>query len=969
MQKYHNLYNISEYTFLDSLIKIEELVQQSKEHGLKAVVLSDRNNMFGLGPLLKSCQEHGLKAILGVDLDVEKYRFILLARNYQGFIKINQLILKKSQNKEIKVDEIKDKNLYILDHPRYGYFAQTNDNKYSVWGNYFINSNDTNFSNSLIYRENRVFYKNDQKTLNILQKLNNLEETKEYLDYFQDVGIDPIFITRINKIIDDCNVAFPTKEMLLASYNNNDEKTNEKVFLDFIKKGVEKHQKDLAPYPDYQKRLTYEIEIIKKLGFINYFLIIQDLINWAKSKDISIGPGRGSAAGSLVSYLLNITTINPLRYGLLFERFLNPERVSWPDIDIDIQDDRRMEVFDYLTKKYGADHTALISTFQTIGAKMAVRDVGRILGLSSVVVNRISKSLDSTLSLKESYTANIEFRTDVDKYPGLYENALKIEGLPRQQGYHAAGFLICNKALSSVVPTCMSNDGDYQQVQIPMNYLEDFGLIKIDLLGLKTLTEIKNIEKLLPENQRFDYLVEKNPNELSDPTALMMLNNGYTEGIFQLESGGMKRTVQKVGLNSFDDLYAIISLFRPGPLAFIDEYGKNKRNPKLIPHVLPEYDAIVAPTYGIIVYQEQIMQLAQSVGQMSFAQADFLRRAISKKKEDQIKKYRELFYAGGYKKGLEIKKLNEIYNNIEKFASYGFNKSHAVCYAYLTMKMAYYKARYSLLYYASLISSSAGAQDTINRYINEIKEVGIPIYSPNILYSYSVCRILDNALYLPFELIKGFGNEGVNKIMADLHDNGPYKKNLIDTMLRLRFAGIKDAAMETLIKANVFRDFGHMKFILAADKQIKDIYNVLANYKSYKEAIKDIEKLGYLNMPLDQNIERDIEMEMFNEQSLLGNLYNAFATSAYESKYQHKMNDIKKLRISTLVPVEVVDIREPWGKEYIILELRDSSKLETFFVNKSTYSANIPLTRGQIVEANICYRNHKLALLSWKEIK
>ncbi|UUD35516.1 DNA polymerase III subunit alpha [Mycoplasmopsis caviae] len=966
MKKYVNLYNTTEYTFLDSLIKVDDLVRASKEKNLPAVVLSDHNNLFGLGAFMEACLKYDIKGIIGVDLDVQEYRFIILAKNYVGFQKINQLIYKKSKGEIIEISELWNPNLIVLDHPRYGYYAQTQDNKFLKAKNYYINSSDASLPNSILIKENKLFNSDDNETLNYLQKLANLEETKHYSNYFDDVSVDEIIIERIYKIIDECNVVFPKKELHLAPYLNNDEQTNEELFVSLLKQGSKRLASELSYYPQWNKRLEYEFNVIKKLGYINYFLIIQDLINWAKSQKIAIGPGRGSASGSLVSYLLNITEINPLKYNLLFERFLNPERVSWPDIDIDIQDDRRQEVFDYLRNKYGSDKVALISTFQTIGAKMAIRDMGRVMGISLIDINRISKTIKSD-NLSDAYQNDLDFKIEMDNYPELYKHALRIEGLPRQQSFHAAGFIIADDKLYNYVPLCQSNLENFQQVQVPMNYIESFGLLKIDLLGLRTLSEIQLIEKSLEEEQKFDNLVKKDPQVLNDPSTMMMLNSGFTEGIFQLESPGMKKTIQKVMLNSFDDLYAIISLFRPGPMEFITTYAENKKSNNLVRKIHPEYDKIVASTHGIIVYQEQIMQIAQSIGGMSFSQADLLRKAISKKNQDEIKKYRGIFFENAYKTGISEKIINTIYNNIEKFGLYGFNKSHAVSYAYLTMKMSYYKTRYTHLFYSSLITNAAGAQATINKYVNEIKKLTFPVYSPNILYSSNKCEIRKEVIYLPFEMIKGFGAEGVNKIMADLEQNGPYKNNLIDTMLRLRFAGIKDSAMETLIKANVFRDFGHTKHILQCDGQIKDIFKVLSSHSTYKEAISDIEKMGYFNITFDEEIKRDIFYEMDNETALLGELYNAYSTSEYEAKYQNKLITITT-STPTKVAVEVADLRKPRGKEFSILELRDSTTKLTFFVSNKTLANNFTLKKGQIIEATISFNRNKHILLGWKGI-
>ncbi|WP_029512899.1 DNA polymerase III subunit alpha [Mycoplasmopsis iners] len=969
------LYNTSEYSFLDSLIKLEELVKQSKENGLKAVALTDHNNMFGLGPFLELCNKYEIKPILGVDLDVEKYRFILLAKNYEGFQFINSLILQKSQGKTIRIENLRNDNIFLLDHPIYGLYATEKNNSLVNAGNYFINSKNVNLPNAIFIRENKLFSQNDNEALQTLQKIGGSNEFRFYEDYFAELDLDEIIIDRMNFIVEQCNVTFPPKKLNLAQFNNNSDEDNFELFKTLLQNGLNKKSAEIAPFKNWEDRLNYEIEIIQKFKFVNYFLIIQDLVNWAKAQDIAIGPGRGSAAGSLVSYLLGITEINPLKYDLLFERFLNPGRSSWPDIDIDIQDDRRYEVFEYLKNKYGFERTALISTFQTIGAKMAIRDVARVIeqNISSVEINKISKLLDPNLTLEQSYLSNRLFRSEVDKYPGLYELAKKIEGLPRQQSFHPAGFIIANNPINSIVPTCLSNDNLYQQVQLSMNYTEDFGLLKIDLLGLKTLTEIKQIESYLPKDQLFDNILAQYPQAINDPKTFNMLNNGFTEGIFQLESPGMKKTINKVVIQTFDDLYAIISLFRPGPVKYIDDYVKGKNDPKSIPIIHPIYDRIVRPTFGIIVYQEQIMLIAQEVANFSSIEADFLRRAISKKHDDEIAMYEGKFIEGAIKNGLTPIMSKEIYKIIQRFGLYGFNKSHAVSYAYSTMKMAFYKTYYPMYYYAALISNSQGSQDTIHKYALEAEQMGFAIHSPNILHSTNKCEIIDNQFYLPLNMIKGFGNEGVNKILIDKQTNGEYPLNLTEILIRLRFAGIKDAMMETLIKANVFRQFGPIKYIMQCDKRVKDIYNSFANYDSFAQAKEKIAQLGFFTMvlanPKSKEFE-DLEYETACEIQTLGQVYNVYLTKKFEAQYPNRLINLVPGTPKAWYVCEVIKTRLNKEKHYFLLEVKDSTKSIAFWLNDNNaeYYEDFKVGKVFLIEAEHSKRFKNPKLLNWKAL-
>ncbi|TQC54004.1 DNA polymerase III subunit alpha [Mycoplasmopsis mucosicanis] len=966
MKKFINLYNTTEYSFLDSLIRVDELVKQSKQNGLDAVILSDHNNLFGLGSFLKYCSQYNIKPIVGVDLDVDNYRFILLAKNLDGFQKINELILARSQNKSITFDQLCDTNIFVLDHPQFGIYAQTKQNFQINSPNYFVCDLDSSIPNALFYRSNQLFDISQNDTLNIIQQLGSHKLSNQTHNYFDEITVNSVLLDRIYSIIDQCNFKLEPKKLNLAKFENNDDETNEKILVRLLTKGLENIKNELPTNKNiWHQRVNYEFETIKSLGFINYFLIIQDLVNWAKSKNIAIGPGRGSAAGSFISYLLNITAINPLKYDLLFERFLNPGRVSWPDIDIDIQDDRRFEVFDYIKEKYGFENVALISTFQTLGAKMAIRDVGRVLGIDLTVINAISKTLGANETLNEALQKNIKFQLAIEPFQPLLKHALIVEGLPRQQSYHPAGIIVARQKITNYAPCSLTNDGSFQQVQLSMDYVEDFGLLKIDLLGLKTLTELQHIEQNLLPTQKFDFLLKQNPLILNDQKTFLNLNLGFTEGIFQLESPGMNKTIKKIKINAFDDLYAIISLFRPGPLAYINEYAFNKENPNLVKKIHPAYDEILASTYGIMVYQEQIMMIAQKVANMSFVEADFLRRAISKKDDSKIKQYKETFINGALKNGLSMQQVNQIYANIERFAEYGFNKSHAVSYAYLTMKMAYYKTYYPLHFYTALITNSRGDQAKIAKYVEEIKKQRIIVNSPDILHSTQFCTIKNNQIYLPFDLIKGFGQEGVNKIMSNIAQWGPFNQNLNETILRLRHAGITESLLNLLIRSNVFRAYGHMKFIENATKTLLDCYKLVAK-NTWEQARQKLQKSGYLDI-IHDDVKRDINYEATNEISLLGMTFNASPTSIYEAKYEFNLNTIP-VGYSVYVVAQLTAKRVLNGKNFFVIELSDSNIKQTFYPSLIYLDKWSIFKPGDILEAKIENKNHKLLLRDLKPL-
>ncbi|QSF13970.1 DNA polymerase III subunit alpha [Mycoplasma sp. Mirounga ES2805-ORL] len=948
MTKFTNLYNQTRYSFDESTLKMELLIENAVSRGLTSVVLADRNNLFAYAEFVKLCKKNNLKPIIGIDLDVQDHRFILLAKNYQGFQKLNTLVLKQSLNKDLEIDDIVDRNLIIIDHPTEGLFSKTKDNSLFNLDNYFV------FSNKYV----------DSKSIFFFQLNKN-----EQLNYDEPI-VDEKLLINNQRIIDQCNLFFPEKKLHLANFNNNNEDENREFFYKLLKKNLLVKKKEF-PNSDqtWKDRLNYEIQIIDDLGFINYFLIIQDIVNWSRDNGIEIGPGRGSAAGSLVSYLLGITKINPLKYDLLFERFLNPKRVSWPDIDIDIQDNRRDEVFNYVQEKYGFDRVAKITTFQMIGARSAIKDAARNLGIKPSDADQVSKTINSYISddLKISYEKNIAFKVEVDKYPYLFEEAMELEGAPRQIGLHAAGIIIADQPLVNLIPVSLSNDNKFLQVQLTMENIEDYGLLKIDLLGLRTLSEIQGIEKYLTNEQKFDYLVERNELELEDPATFALLNTGNTKGIFQIETKGMDKYIRKLKTSSFEELYALISLNRPGPKDYIKDYIEVKNNPNLYKPIESHYDKIVKPTNGIIVYQEQIMQIAQQVGDLSFVDADFLRKAISKKNEDNIEKYRKLFYIGAKNKNLNDSTIKKIYDNIKKFGNYGFNKSHAVAYAYLSMKMGYYKTHYPHYFYPSLISEAGGDQNKIKDFVDELRGLRVRVESPSILNPTSKCVVRNNSYFLPLSLIKGLGNESLIKIKNDLIENGPFSSDLFDTLFRLRFSGLKDNQISLLIRANVFRDYGHMKQVEAFDKQIITFYDLFKD-DSYKDVKVKIEKLGYNKIKFDTDIDRDIDYEISNEIQLLGGMYNVSDTTKHEANFKYKMKTIPSDGQYWCV-AKLITIKKFTGRSYKLYEFQDSFSTEAMFIDKNLFDRFEPLKIERIYKIKLeLGRNGKPRLLDWDEV-
>lgn len=918
MIKLPSLHLNSEYSLLQSTIKIDDLINLAQKEGLKELVITDRNNMFGMADFIYKTQKANIKPIIGIDLDVEKYRFVLLAKNFDGYKELMRLASIKETTKEIKLDDINDFDLIIIDHPINGFYAI--EKREPNFKNFFIGSKKSNLANSVWFNETKILRKEENEALDILSQVdgknqkNNFEPLNFYLDEKQSSVI------QAKEIIDKCNIQFPKNINPLPKYKIDKDIDKNTFFKQLLIKNFKDLNFDKAKIDEYKKRINLEVDIVTKLGFTDYFLIIWDLIKWAKNQGISIGPGRGSAAGSLISYLLGITEVDPLEFGLLFERFLNPERISMPDIDIDIQDNRRDEVVKYIFEKYGKDKVGLISTFSTIGAKTALRDVARVMNLPIRDVDVISKMIKANLTLEESYKKSAKFRAAIDKSittKELFKKAKMIEGLPRQKGTHAAGIVISDTKLFHKVPITLSND-NLKQTQYSMDHLENHGLLKIDLLGLRNLTIIQTIQEEIFKNYKRKINLRKIP--LNDDLTNKLLNNGDANGIFQLESYGMRQTLRTVKVSGLDDIVAIISLFRPGPMDFIEEYADVKNNKKKIQKIHPEYDAIVEPTKGIIIFQEQIMMIAQKLTGMSFGQADILRRAISKKNISLINSLKETFIKGALKNGLSEEKAKQIYDNIEKFANYGFNKSHAVSYGIIAYRLAFLKARFPFEFYTALIKSSLGSQTSIKKYVNEAKSKQIKIVAPEINESWETVFIKNKQIVLPLTIIKGFGEAANQKIISAKKE---FKKfdNFFDFVSKVKIYGLGDSQIKSLILANTLRKFGNMKTL------IDSLPSAIRYSEMTLEKTSDGLKFSNLALPQPLLVKQDIDLnfEMNNEFKAYGFNIGVFPTVSKELK--DNLSNLKYETVTEVVALvkSIKAIMDKNGNKMGVVILTDSN--------------------------------------------
>ncbi len=580
------------------------------------------------------------------------------------------------------------------------------------------------------------------------------------------------------------------------------------------------------------ERLKYELNVIRNMGYVDYFLIVWDFINYAKVNDIMVGPGRGSAAGSIVSYCLKITDIDPIKYNLLFERFLNPERVSMPDIDIDFCFERRQEVIDYVGEKYGADKVVQIVTFGTMAAKGVIRDVGRVMDLPYSYVDSIAKMVPNELNvtIDRALSANPEFRkmyeTD-EQVKSLIDMSKRLEGLPRHTSMHAAGVVICSKPAEEFVPLSRGSDGAIT-TQFTMTTIEELGLLKMDFLGLRTLTVIQNAVHFVEKTKGVH--LDMNQIDYDDKAVLASLGTGRTDGVFQLESGGMKNFMKELKPQSLEDIIAGISLYRPGPMDFIPKYIKGKNSHQAIVYSCPQLEPILASTYGCIVYQEQVMQIVRDLGGYTLGRSDLVRRAMSKKKQAVMEKERDNFIYGNEEegvpgcvaKGIDENVAKQIYSDMMDFAKYAFNKSHAACYAVIAYQTAYLKYYYPVEFMAALLTSVIDFPSKVSEYIVTCRNMGISILPPDINAGEAGFSVTDGGIRYALTAIKSVGHPVIESLVKEREERGEYK-NLKDFITRVADKEVNKRAVENFIKAGALDGLdGTRKQFVSVYVQIMD---------------------------------------------------------------------------------------------------------------------------------------------------
>ena len=704
------------------------------------------------------------------------------------------------------------------------------------------------------------------------------------------------------KIADRCHVEIEFGVTKLPKYDVPDGYTSWEYLQKLCYEGLEKRYGD--PSEELKERLSYELETIHQMGYVDYFLIVWDFIKYAKDHGISVGPGRGSAAGSIVSYCLEITTIDPIRYQLLFERFLNPERVSMPDIDVDFCYERRQEVIDYVTRKYGKDCVAQIVTFGTLAARGVIRDVGRVMDLPYAYVDSISKMIPQELgiTIDKALKMNPDLKKlyDTDEtVTNLIDMAKRLEGLPRHCSMHAAGVVICQKPVDEYVPLSRAADGTIT-TQFIMTTLEELGLLKMDFLGLRTLTVIQNAVLLARRKQP-----ELNINQIdyNDQKVLDYIGTGKTDGVFQLESAGMKGFMKELKPHNLEDVIAGISLYRPGPMDFIPQYIRGKNDSSSITYDCPQLEPILAPTYGCIVYQEQVMQIVRDLAGYSLGRSDLLRRAMSKKKAAVMEKERKIFIYGDeetgvpgcIKNGIDEQTANKIYDEMIDFAKYAFNKSHAAAYAVVSYQTAWLKYYFPVEYMAALMTSVIDNPSKVSEYIYACRQMNIKILPPDINKGEANFSVDGGDIRYGLAAIKSIGRPVIKAIVEDREELGLFQ-NLEDFITRLSAKNILNKrTIENLIKAGALDTLGGTR------KQFMSIYVQIVDHVTQEKKNSMVGQMTLFDLVSeDQKEEFQIRMPDVGEYSketllafekeVLGIYVSGYPLEAYEEKWKKSIS-------------------------------------------------------------------------------
>ena len=911
----------TEYSLLKSLIKLPDLISFLLENNIKECAICDEN-LNGFMDFYLKCKENNIKPIIGLDTVYESMHIYVYAKNYLGYqelLKIDYLKdnmnLSYLENSNLLVI-IPFKSIDIYEKLKY------KDNIYIGFCNDIEKNNALLISDKIVYVDNvRCLFKKDISYLKYLKMLNDNFVYNDNAYYktssFEDIQTTYEFSKQIN-------LEIPFDKKYIPKYNNSDNN------YEYLKKlcilGLNKRFNGKVSNK-YKERILYELDVINKMGFVDYFLIVYDYVLYAKKNDIFVGPGRGSAAGSLVSYSLGITNIDPIKYDLLFERFLNINRKKMPDIDIDFESDKRINMIEYVKNKYGFDKVAVGLTFNNYKAKLILRDLAKILKVDSNVFDKFIKNINSSLSLKENYQ-NEKVKKYIEMYSelkNLYDISYHLEGLKKNTSTHAAGVIISSEKLGKIIP--ISNEDGTLKTGIEMPYLEKMGLLKMDFLALEKLNIISKVSKKIK-----NFNINNIP--LDDKKTLKIFYDADTDDIFQFESSYAKSVLDKLKITSFNELIVSLALVRPGANKQIDEYLKNKKEGI---NLTGDLNDILGSTYGTIIYQEQVMKIFEKVGGYSLFEADDIRVAISKKKEDIINAQHDKFVSGGIKNGYSKEFVEKLFNKIKEFGGYGFNKSHSVAYALVSYQMAYLKANYPKEFMFYLLENNKDISKC-EKILSSLKNSGYKLLKPNINYSIDKYAEKNGYILLPLNIIRGLNDDIISKIIR-VRENG--FNDIFDFFVKTNSFLNKETYL-ILIKSGALDIFKINK-----QTMIKNI-DVILNYASiYSDGLGKPILIKYPEY--DEATLREFEILS----------YGMYITNHPCSKYKDviKVENIKNYLFKNINMVLLIKsirtIKDKKGGEMAFLECEDETGKVNLTMFSSLYAKNNDLKANELIIVNV----------------
>lgn len=982
-----HLHVYSAYSLLTSTATVEQLVIDAKQKGFHSIALTDRNVMYGAVAFYKECLKQSIKPILGLTVDViselnaeRSFPIVLLAKNQIGFqnlLKITSVVqtkspdgipmkwlkaysagliaispgmegeieyylvnddyeeAKKAADRFIQIFEKNDFYLSLQNHRidmenkiLTGMAAIAKDMKIKLAVTnqvYYLSREDAFAQECLLAIKDGVKLQDDdwERLKSDEYYLKNMQEMAELFAEFPDALENTI------KIAEQCNVMLELHQQNLPKYPVERNQTADQFLEELCWKGFKKRYQHAAD--EHYERLNYELQIIKRMKFSDYFLIVWDFMKFSRENGILTGPGRGSAAGSMVAFVLHITDVDPMEYELLFERFLNPERISMPDIDIDFPDHRRDEVIKYVSEKYGELHVAQIITFGTLAAKAALRDVGRAFGLNPKELDNLSRKIPTKAgtTLEKAYKESEPLRMFVAETSlnrRLFETALKLEGLPRHTSTHAAGVVISEKPLVDVIPIQGGHENVYL-TQYSMDHLEDVGLLKMDFLGLRNLTLIENI--LTSIYKKTGSKIEMSTIPFHDEATFDILSRAETTGIFQLESEGMRNVLKKLRPNCFEDIVAVNALYRPGPMENIPLFIERKHGRKEVEYPHPDLIPILKNTYGVIVYQEQIMQIASKMAGFTLGEADLLRRAVSKKQKEVLDRERGHFVGGALKKGYNENTANDIYDLIVRFANYGFNRSHAVAYSLISYQLAYLKAHYPQHFMAALLTSAIGNEGKVTQYIKELKQMNLKILPPSVNSSGYSFLVEKESIRYSLAAIKGLGAAVLKEIF--LARKTKRFHDLFDFCIRVSSKAANRKMIEALIHSGSFDEFGEDRAVLLAT--IDAAVDHAQLMKTDDEHFDFLSETEFFPKPKYTKVDPiPVSEKLAFEKEILGFFLSNHPVSAYKEKLSvlgatalFELQPSGKRRKAVVYVTDVKKIRTKKGVPMAFLSISDQT--------------------------------------------